>query len=394
MNEQPGPRAAFGLLDPTGPPAEAGAAIRAEDWRREGVALAAGSGLPVLDLSRDDAGDPPPRPGAPFEAAVTGADGADLRAAAAFRLRRDFGVPVASDDVSTCVGATEFIVTLPLFLRRLRPPGPCDTVLVPALGSSPYVYGAELAGLRVVRVPAGADFRMRLDALDPSDVRRALCLWVNSPVNPTGVLEPLAGIARWGRCNGVLVVSDEAYAAATWDGRPRTVLSAGPQGVLAMHSLSQRSGSPQVRAGFYAGDPELVAALADLRGRAGFLPGAADQATAVRLLRDDRHAAAHRVRSRRRVHGLLEAVWEAGLRCARPQGGPFLWVRVPHGTDLAFARRAAATAGVVVMPGRCFGPAGGSHVRISATHDPGPVAARLALLRSPDTGGVRQRKVS
>lgn len=362
---------------------------RGGEWnRQEGLALAAASGLPVLDLTQGVASDPPPLLRGPCEPSVAtyplSAGSDELRAAAVFRLRHGFGVELAPDAVAACVGTKEFIATLPLFLRRMRPPGRRDTVLVPALGYPPYAYGAELAGLRVVRVPMDDQFRMRLDALPPHEVHRALCLWVNSPANPTGVVETLDRIARWGRRHGVLVLSDEAYADAAWDGPPRTVLDSGPAGVLAVHSLSKRSNSPHVRAGFYAGDPDLVSALVGLRRQAGFLPGAADQSLAVRLLRDERHAEAHHRRCRRRVLGLLDALRAAGLPCARPQGGPFLWLRVPDGSDLAFARRAAATAGLVVMPGSCYAPAGRNHVRIAASVDARLIAPRFPLLRSAD----------
>ena len=35
--------------------------------------------------------------------------------------------------------------------------------------------------------------------IDPSDAERALCLWVNSPSNPTGALDDLGAAAEWGR---------------------------------------------------------------------------------------------------------------------------------------------------------------------------------------------------
>ena len=281
----------------------------APGWtREEGLVLAASSGLPVLDLSQGIAGDAPPvpedPPAAPLAEYPASAGSAELRAAAATRLHRSYGVHVPTEAVAACVGTKEFISTLPLLLRHIRrSAGPYDTVLVPALGYPPYAYGAELAGLRVVRVPTDRNFRMRLDALSQDDVRRALCLWINSPANPTGVVEPLADIVRWGRENGVVVLSDEAYSAATWSGEPQTALSTGLSGVLAVHSLSKRSNSPQVRAGFYAGDPDLVAQLVVRRRLAGLMAGAVDQHRARWLLLDEQHAVEQRIRTRRRVRG-------------------------------------------------------------------------------------------
>ncbi|MEU3495158.1 aminotransferase class I/II-fold pyridoxal phosphate-dependent enzyme [Kitasatospora cineracea] len=364
--------------------------------REELLRLAAGSGLPVLDLSLGVPADPspadplpadpaPPAPSArPAPAAYPASAGSEvLRTAAAGYLHRRFGVRVPVEAVAACVGTKEFISTLPLFLREIRGDDARDTVLIPALCYPTYEYGARLAGLRVHRVPVDGRLRMRLDLLPAAVVGRALCLWVNSPANPTGTVEPLDRIAAWGRARGVPVLSDEAYAEATWAHPPRTVLAGGLSGVLAVHSLSKRSHAPGLRVGFYAGDPHLVAELVPRRRAAGLMAGSASQARAAALLDDDAHALAQRERNARRVAGLVAELDRAGLPCRPPGGGLFAWVAAPDGRGTAFARRLAAEAGLVVMPGAEYGPGGGGHVRIAAVHDPAAVAARLALLRHP-----------
>ncbi len=81
-------------------------------------------------------------------------------------------------------------------------------------------------------------------------------------------------MAQWGRRHAIPVFSDECYAEFTWDGPPATVLSSGVEGVVAVHSLSKRSNLAGVRAGFYAGDPDLVGFLLDVRKHAGLMvPG-------------------------------------------------------------------------------------------------------------------------
>src|SRR5690606_35148347 len=127
------------------------------------------------------------------------------------------------------------------------------TVLHPELAYPTYGMGALLAGCRPV------PYRT-LDDIDPADADRALCLWVNSPANPHGALDDLGAAAAWGRERGIPVLSDECYVEFTWagGGRGRTVLEHGADGVLAVHSLSKRSNLAGARAGFYAGDAELV----------------------------------------------------------------------------------------------------------------------------------------
>ena len=94
---------------------------------------------------------------------------------------------------------------------------------------------------------------------------------------------------RVGREHGVPVLSDECYVEFTWDGPPRTILEHGPEGVLAVHSLSKRSNLAGVRAGVYAGDPELVRYLSEVRKHAGFMVPGPVQAAAVAAWGDDAH---------------------------------------------------------------------------------------------------------
>ncbi|WP_020667796.1 pyridoxal phosphate-dependent aminotransferase [Amycolatopsis nigrescens] len=367
-------------------------------WHREQLlALAAEHGHVPLDLSLGVAADPEPAPAPasgrhrePARYPPSRGTPRLLTAAAGYLLRR-FGVTVPTSSIAACAGAKEFIATAPLFLSRTRAATgrPRDTVLIPTLGYPPYEMGAGLAGLRSHRVPVDDGFRMRLDLLPPEVVDRALCLWVNSPANPTGVVEPLAAIAEWGRARGVVVLSDEAYADTTWLHEPRTVLSSGLDGVLAVHSLSKRSNAPGLRVGTYAGDPRLVDELTGLRRQAGLIAAETAQAGAALLLDDDRHAEEQRARNAARIEALVEECNANGLRCTAPEGGLFLWLAVPGGDAATFAREAAVHAGIVLAQGDAYGPAGRGHVRISAVHDRSVIASRLKLLSTRPSGRTR-----
>ncbi len=143
-------------------------------------------------------------------------------------------------------------------------------MLHPATAYPTYEMSAELAGLPVGRCARARRRRARLRVDRRSRRRaRALLLWVNSPANPTGSLTDLKEAAEWGRARGVPVFSDECYAEFTWAAPPSTILSSGPEGVLAVHSLSKRSNLAGCRVGFFAGDPDLVSYLAEVRRHAG-----------------------------------------------------------------------------------------------------------------------------
>ncbi len=299
------------------------------------------------------------------------------REAAAEWVARRFGVASPSA-LAACVGTKEFVAGAPHWLRLRWPDR--DTVLYPAISYPSYAMGATLAGARAVAVPCDERWSIDLGAIDPADAERALCLWVNSPGNPAGGLDDLAAAAAWGRAHGVPVLSDECYAEFTWDGPPRTILEAGSDGVLAVHSLSKRSNLAGVRAGFYAGDADLVEYLSEVRKHAGFMVPGPVQAAAVAAWADDVHVDAQRERYRRRLARLADGVRAFGAEVELPRGAFYLWASAPDRDAWAFARRLADAAGIVGSPGEFYGDTTG-HLRLAAVRpddEIDEVAERLA----------------
>ena len=204
---------------------------------------------------------------------------------------------------------------------------------------------------------ADAERRARPRRDQRDDAARALLLWGNSPSNPTGALDDLGAVAAWGRRHGVPVFSDECYAEFTWDGRPRSILQHGTDGVVAVHSLSKRSNLAGVRVGFYAGDGDLVDYLQEVRKHAGMMVPGPAQAAGVAALADDEHVARQRERYRHRLATLAPALaaW-AGVAIDLPAGGFYLWFDAADGW--AFAERLAREAGALVSPGDFYGAEG------------------------------------
>ncbi|MGF1599018.1 MAG: aminotransferase class I/II-fold pyridoxal phosphate-dependent enzyme [Acidimicrobiales bacterium] len=286
-----------------------------------------------------------------------------FRAAAADWLNRTVGTTLTGADIRATIGSKEFVAGLPHWLR-LRSPAR-DTVLYPAISYPSYEMGAILAGCRAVAVPVDERWRIDLDAIDESDASRALCLWINTPGNPAGGLDDLGAAARWGRDRAVLVVSDECYISYTWDGPPRSILEHGSEGVLAVHSLSKRSNLAGNRSGFYAGDPELLHYLGELRKHAGFMQPGPSQAAAVAAFNDDAHVETQRRRYRHRLALMQRVAAHFGSDVELPGGGFYLWAPAPGGDAWAFTRRLAHEAGILVSPGEFYGPQGVGHVRIA-----------------------------
>ncbi len=285
------------------------------------------------------------------------------RCAAVAWVARRFRVQLEPSLVFACVGAKEFVASLPHWLRLRSPER--DTVLYPALSYPSYEMGATLAGCRAVPVLPDVHGRLDLASVAEDDVARALALWVNSPGNPAGQLEDLAAVAAWGRDHAVPVFSDECYVEFTWASRPRTILEHGTDGVVAVHSLSKRSNLAGLRAGFYAGDPTLTRYLSEVRKHAGLLvPGPVQHAAAV-ALDDDSHVDLQRAVYDERLQRFAEILVDLGAGVTMPDGGFYLWATAPGGDAWAFTELLAGEGGCLVSPGDLYGPPGGGHVRVA-----------------------------
>ena len=281
-----------------------------------------------------------------------------FREAAAGWLERRLGVVVdPTREIAACIGTKEFVAGIPQWLKLRSPQR--DTVLYPAISYPTYAMGATLAGCRAVAYES-------LDQVGDDDAERALCVWVNTPANPTGELVDLEAAARWGRARRIPVFSDECYVEFTWQGPPRTILEHGTNGVVAVHSLSKRSNLAGVRVGFYAGDGDLVDYLREVRKHAGFMVAGPIQAAAVVAFGDDAHVDEQRARYLGRLQRLRE-ILRAGLdlEVQLPDGAFYLWVPAPGGDAWGLAKRLASDAGALVSPGEFYGPAGSGHVRIA-----------------------------
>jgi aspartate/methionine/tyrosine aminotransferase len=134
--------------------------------------------------------------------------------------------------------------------------------------------------------------------------------------------------------------------------------------VVALHSLSKRSNLAGLRVGAYAGDPELVSYLSEVRKHVGMMvPGPAQAAAAVALA-DDEHVENQRQVYRRRLERMAQVLgrW-SGIDIALPAGGFYLWYEV--GDAWAYAERLAREGGALVSPGDFYGNESSTFVRVA-----------------------------
>ncbi len=287
---------------------------------------------------------------------------AEYREAAGEWLRTRFALRETPSHVAACVGTKEFVASLAGYLHLKSPDR--DLVLYPEVSYPTYAMGASLAGLRSRAVPLRGG-TLDLAAIGEEEAGRSLLLWTNSPSNPTGRLDDLGAAADWGRRHGVLVASDECYADFTWASAPRSVLQHGVEGVLAVHSVSKRSNLAGVRAGFYAGDPDVVEYLRLVRQHAGLMVAAPVQSAVAVAYRDEEHVELQRSRYQARLRRVREGLLACGLECEEPEGSFYLWCRAEGYDGWSLATRLAEVAGLVTSPGEFYGSPDSGHVRVA-----------------------------
>jgi aspartate/methionine/tyrosine aminotransferase len=184
--------------------------------------------------------------------------------------------------------------------------------------------------------------------------------------------EEMSAHVEWARSHGVVAASDECYAEFTYDDEgnstdPVTALASGPEGVLVVHSLSKRSNMAGLRAGFVAGDHDLVGYLGEVRKHAGFMVPEPVQAAAAVAYGDDVHVGIQRERYAARRRRLLPALEAAGFHHV---GGPstfYLWLAAHDGVDGWTVAARLAEAGILAAPGDLYGDAGAAQARVALT---------------------------
>jgi succinyldiaminopimelate transaminase len=367
-----------------GPPRRTGLAAELPDfpWDTIAAARAIAEAHPggIVDLSVGTPIDPTPEratralcraansPGYPFTAGTLA-----LRKAIASYLVRRWGADgLSPGDTLPVIGTKELVAWLPTLLGL----GPDDLVVYPTIAYPTYLVGAKIAGCRAIA----------FDDLDQLGDAQPALIWINSPSNPTGqILDPgaLKHRVTWARERGALVASDECYGEFGWEAEPISVLHPSindgrHNGLLAVHSLSKRSNLAGYRAGFIAGDRDVVADLLLIRKHAGMLVPRPVQEAMIELLADHDHVKQQRERYMRRRSMLRPALEAAGFRIEHSEGAIYLWAT--RDEDCHTSVDFLAHKGILVAPGDFYGPAASEHVRIALTATDERVAAAAARL--------------
>jgi 2-aminoadipate transaminase len=312
-----------------------------------------------------------------------------LRAALAARSSAR-GLPTDADDLLVTTGSQQ---ALSLLATALLEPG--DVVLV----ESPCYLAAlqvfAFAGARVVAVPGDSD-GVDPEALEELVVRERPKLLYTVPTfqNPTGRTMPVArraAVAAVAARRGLWIVEDDPYGELRFEGErlPWIAAQEGAADRTVLLGSFSKVMAPGLRLGWLRAPGALLRACVVAKQAADLHTPTVNQLAAARYLADNdldahvaRVAAVYRERRDAMLGGLANSLPE-GSSWERPEGGMFLWARLPESYDTTELLPGVVRQGVAYVPGApfCAGEPDRSTMRLCfVTQTPGEIREGLRRL--------------
>lgn len=367
------------------------------------VAQARARGVDVIDLSKGNPdGFPEARIRAEAKAAVDSPENARytpfdgkplfLQAAAAWYAHEQ---SVALDPGTQLFAVEGAVDGLAAAFAVLLDPGDVVAFVDPYYPS--YHCMARMLGAEELPLPARAELGWLpdLDAVPGETWDRVKLLVLNYPNNPTGAQAPPRFFARAVELavrHGFAIVHDFAYAGLGVHENQKSLLAVpGARDVgLEIVSLSKMYAMAGWRAGFVAGNEQLVAAVKQYHYQMGSMVTSFVQDAGTAALAGDQafvREQAARYAARRAI--VAEGLHAAGYNVFASQGGLYVWAQAPAAmTGDELVARWLGEAGVAALPGSCFGRTGAQYVRLSLLQPSQRLheaVARIGKL-SPDMG--------
>ena len=258
--------------------------------------------------------------------------------AAAAYMQKVFGVSGLNPQTEIChsIGSKPALAMLP---QAFINPGDVAIVTVPGYGvlaTMTRFLGGEAYALPLL--PEN-DFLPDLNAVPPEIAKRAKLLYINYPNNPTGAVatpEFFQEVIDFAKKNEIIVVSDAAYAALTFDGyAPLSFLSVpGAKDVgVEIQSLSKAFNMTGWRLGFVAGNEKVVKAFACIKDNNDSGQFKAIQYAGVQALSTPSITERTVAKYSRRHDLLVKTLTEVGFRVKKPKGSFYLYAQAPKGIE-------------------------------------------------------------
>lgn len=287
------------------------------------------------------------------------------------RLRAQ-GVEAEPENILLSHGSSQILGLIPeVFVDK------GDTVIIEGPSFMGAVRRFAMAGAQLVTVPTDGE-GMDVDALEATlrelagrGVRPKFIYTIPTFHNPSGVTMPLARRQRLVALAaeyGVLVVEDDAYGDLRFRGDDLPPLAAlDAEGWVVRVCTYSKILAPGVRLGWAYARPEIVARLNMFKlegGNGPYLTRVIARYAAEGRL--EAHIGRLRAHYRQKCDVMLDAIrreFPAEVEVNRPEGGFFVWCRLPQGMRSTALAERAREEGVAFLPGvNCYANGQGEDV--------------------------------
>jgi 2-aminoadipate transaminase len=275
------------------------------------------------------------------------------------KLKRDAGIDCVADDILIVSGSLQALdlVNATLLVRG-------DTVIIERDSYQGSINRLTRLGVNMVGIPLDHE-GMRMDALANAladlkgrGITPKYIYTIPTVQNPTGTIMPEARrleLLKLSEQYGVPIFEDDCYADLIWEGKRPPAIHAMSRngGVIHIGSFS-KSIAPALRVGFIVAPWAMLSRMLALKTDAG--SGALEQMVLAEYCAP--HFATHVPKLTRGLRAKLDTLMEAlneqfgtSAEFEAPEGGIFLWVKLPDNVDTLKLYQAALAAGVAINPG-------------------------------------------
>ncbi|MEG4282495.1 LL-diaminopimelate aminotransferase [Microcoleus sp. A006_D1] len=324
----------------------------------------------------------------------------DFREAVACWYEQKFGISVNPEtEVLPLIGSQEGTAHLPLAVLN-----PGDFALLLDPGYPSHAGGVYLAGGQIYPMPLLAEnqFLPVFEDIPMPVLAQSKMMVLSYPHNPTTAIAPLAFFEKavtFCRQYELVLVHDFPYVDLVFDDRNSQLEAAGSEEnrklmapsifqadrdksvAIEFFTLSKSYSMGGFRVGYAIGNPELIAALRQVKAAVDFNQYLGILNGAIAALTGPQDTVTTSVETfRKRRDAFVNALSAIGWEVPVPPATMYVWAKLPApwaSDSVKFCTQLVQSTGVAASPGAGFGKSGEGYVRFALVESPEILAAAV-----------------
>ncbi len=296
----------------------------------------------------------------------------ELRQAIADKLKRDNNVDYKAEEILVTIGVGEGTYAA---VAAFTEPG--DEILVPDPVWLNYIHVPHFFGAVPVsyKLREENDYQIDLDEIEGLITEKTKMLVINTPGNPTGVVQSMATLERLAEIakkHDLIVVSDEIYEKLVYGEAKHISIAALPgmkERTITLNGFSKCYSMTGWRLGYVAAPVEFIKAMVRVHAYINTCAPSFVQEAGITALEQAEPDVQEMVKEYQRRRDYIVSAINAidGLSCKTPGGAFYIFVNIKRlgKTSAEMADYLLENAKIAAVPGSAFGPQGEGYIRLS-----------------------------